>query len=116
LRGGIPVQSVFWLRWWIRWWILPPRDKHALRQRRQRLRFAVAKGVFFISWLQRIANHQALLLIKIFAWWYTGSVSILAALVDSLVDIAASLTNPADQPAIRLIHIGSFSCTALSIT
>ena len=24
-----------------------------------------------------------LLLIKIFAWWYTGSVSILAALVDS---------------------------------
>ncbi|HEY3591287.1 MAG TPA: CDF family cation-efflux transporter FieF [Buttiauxella sp.] len=34
-----------------------------------------------------------LLLIKIFAWWYTGSVSILAALVDSLVDIAASLTN-----------------------
>ena len=32
-------------------------------------------------------------LIKIFAGWYTGSVSILAALVDSLVDIAASLTN-----------------------
>ena len=26
-----------------------------------------------------------LLVIKIFAWWYTGSVSILAALVDSLV-------------------------------
>ncbi|WP_288654845.1 MULTISPECIES: CDF family cation-efflux transporter FieF [Pantoea] len=35
----------------------------------------------------------ALLLVKIFAWWYTGSVSVLAALVDSLVDIAASLTN-----------------------
>ncbi|OON38452.1 divalent metal cation transporter FieF [Izhakiella australiensis] len=35
----------------------------------------------------------ALLLIKIFAWWYTGSVSLLASLVDSLVDIAASLTN-----------------------
>ncbi|MCU5773556.1 CDF family cation-efflux transporter FieF [Erwiniaceae bacterium BAC15a-03b] len=34
-----------------------------------------------------------LLIIKIFAWWYTGSVSVLAALVDSLVDIAASLTN-----------------------
>ncbi|EOC1315663.1 CDF family cation-efflux transporter FieF [Cronobacter turicensis] len=34
-----------------------------------------------------------LLIIKIFAWWYTGSVSILAALVDSLVDIAASFTN-----------------------
>ncbi|KTG75750.1 ferrous iron transporter, partial [Klebsiella pneumoniae] len=38
------------------------------------------------------AMASALLLI-IFAWWYTGSVSILAALVDSLVDIAASLTN-----------------------
>jgi ferrous-iron efflux pump FieF len=36
---------------------------------------------------------SSLLLIKIFAWWYTGSVSILAALVDSLMDIAASLTN-----------------------
>ncbi len=35
----------------------------------------------------------SLLLIKIFAWWVTGSVSVLAALVDSLVDIAASLTN-----------------------
>lgn len=34
-----------------------------------------------------------LLVMKIFAWWYTGSVSLLAALVDSLVDIAASLTN-----------------------
>ena len=32
------------------------------------------------------AMASALLLIKIFAWWYTGSVSILAALVDSLVD------------------------------
>lgn len=39
------------------------------------------------------AMASALLLIKIFAWWYTGSVSILAALVDSLVDIVASLTN-----------------------
>ncbi|WP_312953177.1 CDF family cation-efflux transporter FieF [Superficieibacter sp.] len=36
---------------------------------------------------------SCLLIIKILAWWYTGSVSILAALVDSLVDIAASLTN-----------------------
>lgn len=34
-----------------------------------------------------------LLIVKIFAWWYTGSVSVLAGLVDSLVDIAASLTN-----------------------
>ncbi|WP_312063953.1 CDF family cation-efflux transporter FieF [Pantoea septica] len=35
----------------------------------------------------------SLLIVKIFAWWYTGSVSLLAGLVDSLVDIAASLTN-----------------------
>lgn len=36
---------------------------------------------------------SVLLIIKIIAWWYTGSVSVLAALVDSLVDIGASLTN-----------------------
>ncbi|VTR18754.1 Ferrous-iron efflux pump FieF [Serratia fonticola] len=36
---------------------------------------------------------SVLLLIKIVAWYLTGSVSLLAALVDSLVDIAASLTN-----------------------
>ncbi|MBU3894926.1 CDF family cation-efflux transporter FieF [Serratia rubidaea] len=36
---------------------------------------------------------STLLLIKIVAWYITGSVSLLAALVDSLVDIAASLTN-----------------------
>ncbi|MDX7986426.1 CDF family cation-efflux transporter FieF [Xenorhabdus sp. 12] len=34
-----------------------------------------------------------ILIVKIFAWWITGSVSLLAALVDSLVDLAASLTN-----------------------
>jgi ferrous-iron efflux pump FieF len=34
-----------------------------------------------------------LLIIKIFAWLHTGSVSLLAALVDSLVDLAASITN-----------------------
>ena len=39
------------------------------------------------------AMATMLLIVKIFAWWYTGSVSILAALVDSLVDIAASRTN-----------------------
>ncbi len=43
--------------------------------------------------LAATALASSLLLIKIFAWWHTGSVSILAALVDSLVDIAASLTN-----------------------
>ena len=45
------------------------------------------------------AMASLLLLIKIFAWWYTGSVSILAALVDSLVDIGASLTNLLIFPA-----------------
>ncbi len=35
----------------------------------------------------------SLLIVKVFAWWHTGSVSLLASLVDSLVDIAASLTN-----------------------
>lgn len=41
------------------------------------------------------ATAVALLLfvMKVFAWWYTGSVSLLASLVDSLVDIAASLVN-----------------------
>ncbi|MCL2897057.1 CDF family cation-efflux transporter FieF [Brenneria tiliae] len=41
------------------------------------------------------ATTVALLLfiMKLFAWWYTGSVSLLASLVDSLVDIAASLVN-----------------------
>lgn len=34
-----------------------------------------------------------LFIMKLFAWWYTGSVSLLASLVDSLVDIAASLVN-----------------------
>lgn len=36
---------------------------------------------------------SVLLLVKVIAWWLTGSVSLLAALVDSFVDIAASLTN-----------------------
>ncbi|QTF10405.1 CDF family cation-efflux transporter FieF [Brenneria izadpanahii] len=41
------------------------------------------------------ATAVALLLftMKLFAWWFTGSVSLLASLVDSLVDIAASLVN-----------------------
>lgn len=43
--------------------------------------------------LAATALASLLLLIKVFAWWHTGSVSVLAALVDSLVDIAASLTN-----------------------
>lgn len=43
--------------------------------------------------LAATALASSLLVIKVFAWWHTGSVSLLASLVDSLVDIAASLTN-----------------------
>lgn len=43
--------------------------------------------------LAATALASVLLVIKIVAWWHTGSVSLLASLVDSLVDIAASLTN-----------------------
>ncbi|KJR36913.1 divalent metal cation transporter FieF [Vibrio navarrensis] len=34
-----------------------------------------------------------LLLVKIAAWWVTGSVSLLASLIDSMLDIAASVVN-----------------------
>ncbi|MGX9417984.1 CDF family cation-efflux transporter FieF [Vibrio sp. RC27] len=34
-----------------------------------------------------------LLIIKVVAWWFTGSVSMLASLVDSMLDIAASVVN-----------------------
>lgn len=49
-------------------------------------------------WVKRAAAcatamASLLLLIKVIAWWISGSVSLLAGLVDSLVDIAASLTN-----------------------
>ncbi|VFP79990.1 CDF family cation-efflux transporter FieF [Candidatus Erwinia haradaeae] len=47
----------------------------------------------FMAAMAAIALAFLLLIIKFCAWWYTGSVSVLAALIDSLVDIAASLTN-----------------------
>jgi ferrous-iron efflux pump FieF len=34
-----------------------------------------------------------LLIVKVGAWWVTGSVSLLASLIDSMLDIAASLVN-----------------------
>ncbi|WP_087023447.1 CDF family cation-efflux transporter FieF [Thaumasiovibrio subtropicus] len=34
-----------------------------------------------------------LMLVKLGAWWHTGSVTMLASLVDSLLDMAASVTN-----------------------
>ncbi len=40
-----------------------------------------------------VATAGALLLIKLFAYWLTGSVSIMASLLDSLLDIVASVIN-----------------------
>lgn len=48
------------------------------------LRWATYASVFTAS---------CLIVIKIFAWWLTDSVSMLASLVDSLMDAAASLIN-----------------------
>lgn len=50
-------------------------DQHALMRRATRLSLAVASG---------------LLLLKGAAWWRTGSVAMLASLLDSLVDVLAS--------------------------
>lgn len=47
--------------------------------------------------LVRIATYTSvviatlLLLLKVYAWWYTDSISILASLLDSAIDIAASI-------------------------
>ncbi len=46
-----------------------------------------------VAALSATATATILLILKILSWWHTGSVSLLASLVDSLVDIAASLTN-----------------------
>lgn len=51
-----------------------------------------AKLVNRAAWLAMI-TASILLLVKIVAWWKTGSVSLLASLVDSLLDMGASLTN-----------------------
>ncbi|MDF4990739.1 cation transporter, partial [Vibrio parahaemolyticus] len=34
-----------------------------------------------------------LLIVKVITWWVTGSVSLLASLIDSMLDIAASVVN-----------------------
>lgn len=56
------------------------------------MNFPYARWVKFAA-LSATITALVLLLFKTIAWWYTGSVSLLASLVDSLVDIAASLTN-----------------------
>ena len=52
----------------------------------------------YIKLVKRAANLAIviaclLIVIKMFAWWKTGSISILAAVTDSVVDLLASITN-----------------------
>nr|WP_086937785.1 CDF family cation-efflux transporter FieF [Thaumasiovibrio occultus] len=51
-----------------------------------------AKWVRLAAWAAACVA-TLLLLIKLVAWWITGSVSMLASLVDSVLDLGASLTN-----------------------
>lgn len=51
-----------------------------------------ARLVTLAAWTATIVA-SFLLLVKIAAWWVTGSVSLLASVVDSLLDIAASVVN-----------------------
>lgn len=51
-----------------------------------------ARLVQMAAWAATI-TATFLLLMKLFTWWYTGSVSLLASLVDSLIDLLASVTN-----------------------
>ncbi|WP_159656265.1 CDF family cation-efflux transporter FieF [Vibrio atypicus] len=51
-----------------------------------------ARLVTMAAWTATIVA-TLLLVVKVGAWWVTGSVSLLASLIDSLLDIAASLVN-----------------------
>lgn len=51
-----------------------------------------AKLVNSAAWAAMVIA-TILLIVKVIAWWQTNSVSLLASLVDSLLDMAASLTN-----------------------
>ncbi|MGC9421016.1 CDF family cation-efflux transporter FieF [Vibrio sp.] len=51
-----------------------------------------ARLVTLAAWTATLVA-SFLLLVKIAAWWVTGSVSLLASVVDSLLDIAASVVN-----------------------
>ncbi len=64
-----------------------------------------ARLVSLAAWTATVVA-TLLLVVKLAAWWVTGSVSLLASLIDSMLDIAASLVNlvvlryalqPADQ-------------------
>ncbi|MFA0079174.1 CDF family cation-efflux transporter FieF [Vibrio artabrorum] len=51
-----------------------------------------ARLVTLAAWAATI-TASILLVVKVAAWWVTGSVSLLASVVDSLLDIAASVVN-----------------------
>ncbi|UPQ88196.1 CDF family cation-efflux transporter FieF [Vibrio sinaloensis] len=51
-----------------------------------------ARLVTLAAWTATIVA-TLLLVVKVGAWWTTGSVSLLASLIDSMLDIAASLVN-----------------------
>lgn len=51
-----------------------------------------ARLVTMAAWMATLVA-TLLLVVKIGAWWITGSVSLLASLIDSMLDIAASLVN-----------------------
>lgn len=51
-----------------------------------------ARLVTSAAWTATIVA-TILLIFKVFAWWVTGSVSLLASLIDSLLDISASVVN-----------------------
>ena len=51
-----------------------------------------ARLVTLAAWAATIIA-SILLVVKVAAWWVTGSVSLLASVVDSLLDIAASVVN-----------------------
>lgn len=51
-----------------------------------------ARLVSTAAWAASIVA-TLLLVVKVIAWWLTGSVSLLASLIDSFIDIAASIVN-----------------------
>ena len=50
------------------------------------------KLITLAAWTATIVA-SLLLIVKVVAWWVTGSVSLLASLIDSMLDIAASVVN-----------------------
>ncbi|WP_086981983.1 CDF family cation-efflux transporter FieF [Vibrio aphrogenes] len=77
-----------------------------------------AKLVNSAAWAAMIIA-TVLLVVKLIAWWQTNSVSLLASLVDSLLDMAASLTNLlvvryATQPADKEHQFGHGKAESLA--